>query len=462
VNVALLRCGPPAAGDELLNPPLGLLYLGAVLRERGHHVLVVDLKLQPAEFDAPAHLRPFAPDAIGLSAFSPDAADLARVARVLRNEFPQIPLIVGGPHATSDPAGALGDGVIDYAVVGEGEVTFAELLDRLPDDAADVPGVVTRRNGELRRASAREPISDLDTLPYPAWDMIDVAAFRRFHGATPVGKRPYMPVFTSRGCPFGCTYCHRIFGKTFRGRSAQSVVGEIVVLREQFGIETIEICDDIFNLQPERAIAICDGIAARAPGTRLSFPNGLRVDVMTPEVLAAMKRAGAYFISYAVETATPRLQKMVCKNVDLDKARAMIARTVQAGIFTNGFFMMGFPTETEADVRRTIDFALSTRLHSMSAYIFVPFPNSEIYAQLAGQLTGLSAPEHFDYHTGSVNVSRVPTVRLAWLRRWMYLAFYFGRVRVLRTLWAHPDKASLPRLAWIMVKRLWQGMGRSG
>jgi len=459
MKVALIRCGAPAAPNALINPPLGLMYLASTLRRANHDPILFDLKITPQLNRLERELASFQPDVFGLSAFSPDAIDLANVAAWLKQRFPGMPIVAGGPHATSNPDDTLARGDIDFAVIGEGEATFVELLNRLDGDAAATPGVATRDGQVLRFAPTRPLLDDLDLLPYPAWDLIDIEAYAHFYGATPVGKGRYMPVFTSRGCPYRCTYCHRIFGKRFRKRSAENVIGEIIELRERFGINRIEICDDIFNAVPARAIAICNEIAEKAPGTRLSFPNGLRADVMTPEVLAAMKRAGAYLISYAVETATPRLQAMVKKHVNLEKARAVIARTAAEGIYTNGFFMLGFPSETEAEVRSTVDFACSTKLHSMSAYIFVPFPNSEIYDEIAASKPNLSLGSGFDYHTGAVNCSNVPTPKLHRLKRNMYLKFYFRSGRILRTLWAHPDKGSLPSLAWIMLKRLFSRRG---
>jgi radical SAM superfamily enzyme YgiQ (UPF0313 family) len=176
---------------------------------------------------------------------------------------------------------------------------------------------------------------------------------------------------------------------------------------------------------------------------------------MRDELLEAMRRAGTYFISYAVETGSPRLQKLIKKRLQLDRTRDVIAKTVDAGIYVNGFFMMGFPSETREEVQATIDYACNTRLHSASFYLLCPFRGTEIYDLAASEgMSRLHDDERFDYHTGVVNCSPMDTAELVALKRKAYLRFYFGKGRILRTLAQHPDKRSLGGLAWKMIQRL--------
>ena len=457
-EIVLIRSGPPAAKIEMLNPPLGLLYIGAVIRKSGYRPHVIDLKVEHLTDQALVErISRIDPEAIGLSAFTPDARSMHRTAQAIRTAFPKTPIIVGGPYPTSDPESALADTSVDFAVIGEGENTFLELLDALGAgrDASGLPGLAARdSNNKAVRNPDREPIMDIDGLPFPAWDLVDIDRYATYYASTPIAKGRYLPVFTSRGCPYRCYYCHRIFGKKFRSRSPESVLAEITEIRERFGIRRIEFCDDIFNLDKERAQAVCKTIAENAPGTRLSFSNGLRADLMTADLIRSMREAGTYFASYAVESGSKRLQKETKKNIDLEKTREIIDMTVEAGIYTNGFFMMGFPTETAEEVRQTIDYACSTRLHSISAYILVPFPGSPIYRQVAGHWKELHGRTGFDYHSGVVNCSDIPNPRLIALKRRLYLEFYFKNGRIFRTLYNHPNKRSLVGFAWIMLKRL--------
>ncbi len=458
-RIALIRSGPAAGPDDMLIPPLGLLYLSASIRPRGYEPHVIDLKIEPiADTELVSRMRRLRPDVIGIGAFTPDAPAMHQTARVLKKALPSVPIVVGGPHASTDPDEVLENEAVECAVLGEGETTFLDVLDALGAgrSLAQVPGVAVRDStGAVSRTLTREPIRDLDSLPFPAWDLVDLERYAAYHGATPVGKRRYMSIFTSRACPYQCTYCHTIFGKEFRARSPENVVAEIRALKERYGIRVIEVSDDIFNLNWKRSTAVCEAIASAGLGISMSFPNGLRADIMRDELLQAMRAAGTYFISYAVETGSPRLQSLIKKRLKLDHAREVIARTVDMGIYTNGFFMMGFPTERREEVEMTIDYACGTRLHSASFFLLCPFRGTEIYAMAASEgMMQLSDKPGFDYHSGLVNCSELGNRELLDLKRKAYLRFYFGGGRIARTLRDHPDKRSLGGLAWKVLQRL--------
>jgi anaerobic magnesium-protoporphyrin IX monomethyl ester cyclase len=458
-RIVLIRSGPAAGRDDMLIPPLGLLYLSSYVRQHGYDPHIIDLKVEAVDDVALVErVRRLRPEVIGIGAFTPDAHALHATARALKQALPDVPIVVGGPHASTDPEDVIRNEAVDCAVLGEGESSFLDLLDALGAKRSldEVPGLALRGgSGEVMRTPPRDPIRDLDELPFPAWELVDIERYAIFHGATPVGKRRFMSIFTSRACPYQCTYCHTIFGKEFRCRSPQNVVAEIRELRDRYGIRVIEVSDDIFNLNWKRSTEVCRAIADAGLDIRLSFPNGLRADIMREELLQAMRDAGTYFISYAVESGSPRIQQLVKKRLDLDRTREVIARTVEAGIYVNGFFMMGFPTETREEVERTIEFACTSRLHSASFFLLCPIRGTEIYDLAVQQgLTQLGDDAGFDYHTGLTNCSTLSNGELLDLKRKAYLRFYFGGGRIARTLWAHPDKRSLGGLAWKMVKRL--------
>jgi anaerobic magnesium-protoporphyrin IX monomethyl ester cyclase len=443
----------------MLIPPLGLLYLSSYIRRQGYEPHIIDLKVERIDDrELVSRVRTIHPEVIGIGGFTPDALQLHSTARLLKDSFPSIPIVVGGPHPSTDPDDVMANESIDCAVLGEGEATFLDLLNALGAGRSldEVPGLALRGdNGKAKRTVPRDPILDLDALPFPAWEMVNIERYASFHGATPVGKRRFMSIFTSRACPYQCTYCHTIFGKEFRCRSPENVVAEIRELQQRYGIRVIEVSDDIFNLKWQRAMSVCEAITAAQLDVKISFPNGLRADIMRPELLKAMCAAGTYFISYAIETASPRLQQLTKKRLNLDRSREVIAQTVDAGIYTNAFFMLGFPTETRDEVQMTIDWACSTPLHSAAFYILLPFRGTEIY-QLAVQegMIKLGDTPNFDYHTGVVNCSHMTNRELVDLHRKAYLRFFFGGGRIVRTIWNHPDKRSLPALAWKIINRL--------
>jgi len=453
--LALVRSGPPTSRRGMVIPPLGLLYLAAVARRAGWQVQVVDLKVESlSPLALVERVQAMRPDVIGLSAFTSDAAAMHATARSLRHSFPATALIVGGPYATSDPEGALADGNIDAAVLGEGEETLVELLAELEAkrDPSTVRGLALRCGGTVTRTAPRPALGDLDGLPFPAWDLVDLERYAQHFSAAPVGRRRYMSVLTSRGCPYQCIYCHNVFGKRFRPRSSANVLAEVDELAGRYRLREFEITDDIFNLDAARAHSLCDGLAERR--VRLAFPNGLRADRMPADLIPALRRAGTYFVSYAIETASARLQKYLGRELDLEAARQTIERTVRAGMYTNGFFILGFPTEVRAEAQATIDYACSTRLHSASFFLLVPFKGSKIYEQTVGRAPRLHERESFDFHSGTVNCSDMTNAQLLAAKRDAYLRFYFARGRIARTLAHHPNKRSLGAHALTVLSRL--------
>ena len=295
--------------------------------------------------------------------------------------------------------------------------------------------------GEPIRTQQREYRFNLDDLPFPAWDLIEMEEYfkvKRFHYIH-VAKR-YMPIYTSRACPYQCTYCHDIFGKTFRARTPQDVFDEIKILHDRYGIKEFQVYDDIFNIRTDRAIAVCDLIIKSGLKIHISFPNGLRGDIMNEELLRKLKLAGTYKIAYAIETAAPRLQKLIKKNVRLDRLKQVIEQTDKMGILCHGFFMLGFPTETKEEVMQTVDYALTSRLHFGGFYFLDPFEGTEIAEWALQMRPDLMEKENHSYFSADRQLSEVPTKELELIQRNLYRKFYFNPHRIMRMLLLLPKR----------------------
>lgn len=426
-------------------PPLGLLYLGAVLRQNySHQVKILDMR---ADFfvaaDVAKEFVSFRPDMVGISGFTLEVNMLHQVAETIKTEDPSCPIVVGGPHANACSGELLEDPHINYVVLGEGEKTLPELMEAVvlkTKDINNVRGIVFKKDGQLVRTAPRELISNLDELPFPGWDLVDVRKYYslpRFMPFTPDGGTPYMPIMSSRGCPYGCTYCHNILGKQFRARSAENVFKEMQALYQRYGITDFEFTDDCFNLDKKRVLNICDRIINSGIKMRLSFPNGLRGDVLDEEILRKLHDAGTRLICLAPETGSKRLQKLIKKNMDLEKLQRMISAAVRLGIHVHGFFMLGFPTETKTDLRETLRFIWKTKLHTADFFIVNLFPDTEMYR--AAKAAGKSVPERFDnidYHDTNFNISDISTQELVASQKKFFLAFYFDPRRIWRILFS--------------------------
>lgn len=448
---------------------MGLMYIGAALIAKGHQVRLHDCAEAPDDHTAPARLAAsFRPDVIGLSVIVSELRQARAIIAELKRTNPGVPVVLGGPWPTGNPSRALALMDADYVIVGEAEETFPELVsaimeNRDPDWMKDNLSGTGIRKGNETLFSTPAPLPDIETLPLPAWDLLNNRLYAKTLSMAGVGPRPYMTIVTSRGCPFRCAYCHQTQGKRYRTRSAESVLAEMKKLRFDYGFREFEIVDDCFNLDRERMHAILRGIKDEIGDARLHFPNGVRSDHLTREDIRLMRQAGTVSACFAIETATPDLQKLIKKNLDLDKAAAAIKAAVDNGIYSTGFFMLGLPTETERQAMKTVEFAAKSRLHRAIFMLTTPFAGTEL-AEMAEDILGhpVVPPDdrNLNYFTSSINISAMSDRQLHDVFRLAYRMFYMNPSRILRVVLQHPRKSSLPRYAVIMGSKVIPGMRR--
>ncbi len=429
--------------------PLGFLSLISILREKFPDQFEVEL-VEQALYDLSAddvadRIRAFKPDLVCMSCMSVEGNELRELCAVSKKTFPDVPVWIGGPHASIFYDWELETGNVDAACIGEGEKTFEEMVAAWLEGRTldNVAGLAIIKDGEVFRTGEREPIEDLDSLPMLAWDMID---FRKYglqismNGF--VHSMPWALLFTTRACPFQCVYCHSIFGKKVRKRSIGNVMAELEYLTKEHGVKEIHIVDDIFNLDLPRAKAICDEIVKRGIKIKIAFPNGLRGDRMDRELIRKLKKAGAYSITYAVETASPRLQKRIRKNNDLEKLREVIAWTDAEGIITQGFFMLGFPGETREEMQASIDYAVNSRLTRAWFFTVVVYPRTGLFemAKEAYPDFDFSGYDFFNlrYWAETTFYTHVTGVDLFKIQRDAYRAFFLRPSIIAKIVWRFP------------------------
>jgi radical SAM superfamily enzyme YgiQ (UPF0313 family) len=268
---------------------------------------------------------------------------------------------------------------------------------------------------------------------------------------TSVGPSRSLPVLTSRGCPFACIYCHGVMGKRYRTRSAADVLDEIAAMIDRHRVEAVEFVDDTFNFDRRRTEAILEGIVARRWNRvlRLRFPSGLRIDRLDPELLDLLKEAGTDYIVLGIESGSPRIQRLIRKNVDLDRAERLIRHAAGRGLFVAGFFMAGFPTETEAEIRATYEFAARSDLHQAMFYTAIPFPGTALAALLGRESR---VPPGHVYNRSAFNLSAVPDARFQELRRQAIARFYGSPRRLWRIVRDYPNPRALPLYLPFMIR----------
>ena len=467
-SVLLVSVGCPTFRMPDVTPPLGLLCLASYLRRAIPDVrlAVIDQRATRVSVDEVVRQAvAFNPDVVGLSLLTPSAYLLPPLVEELRAALPKALLVVGGPHVSSFGQAALAESGADAAVVGEGEVALERIVRTCRDRAgfAGIPGLLWRdADGNLcQNEGSLAPIEDLDSLPFPAYDLIDLRVYSVQKRNTRLPVRPYISLFTSRGCPYRCIYCHHIFGKKFRAQSAAKVAEDIEYAVRQLHVKDVEIVDDIFNYDGARVIELSEILTRRGIKASLAFPNGIRVDRLEVAVVEALVDAGMYYAAIALESASPRIQKMIHKSLDIDKFFSACDQLTSRKVFTHGFAMFGFPTETEEDMRLTINAMVGSKLHSASFHTVLPFPNTEIYdyalSHYPEKVKNLKY-DAVDYSSLRFNISEVPDERLYALQREAWRRFYLKPSRMLRIIRDYPDRAHLPRYLPMYLARISKGL----
>jgi radical SAM superfamily enzyme YgiQ (UPF0313 family) len=434
-------------------PPLGLMYLASYLHEKtGHKAEILDIEVEPLTPDAAAD-RAIASgaDAVGFYTTSFNVHIVYRLLRSLRARGFKGTVILGGPHIELYPEETVSLPGVDIAVVGEGEETLAELLDCLQGKGglAAVKGILYKENGAPRRTPDRPLLMDLDSLPMPARRLTKYGRYYNVAGMEAVSTT----LMTSRGCPFRCNFCFVQYGGCYRFRSAASVVREIEDC-VSLGIREFFFFDEIFTADKKRAAAICDAIVEKK--LDISFTIRSRVDTMDAPLLAKLKAAGCERVQYGVESGTDEILAAMNKRITVAQVRETVRITKEAGLEMLLDFMIGYPGETEEQIRRSVAFARELDPDFAIFGVTTFYPGIKIYkeALAAGRIDdfwrGVAAapPERLTPPFASDRFTRPQLERM--LRR-AYLSFYSRPSYMLRRL----SKISSPRALLRQAKAGW-------
>lgn len=461
----MVKASPFNSEVPQVSYPLGLMYLASYLRssQPDHEIELLDLRChrKPLELLV-ERLDGMKPDIVAISALTAEGETLHRIAAIAKEHDPDSVVIVGGPHITACTSYVGEDGNIDVLVMGEGEETFVELVTAVQEGTGfrGIPGTAVLVDGRVEWGPARELIQDLDIIPYPAWDLVDIDVYSRFGRTGNVKRGRFLPLFTSRGCPFRCYYCCNVFGKTYRTRSAENVIGEVREIVDRFDVRDIEILDDIFNLDLERAKTICRGILDL--DLLIAFPNGVRADRLDHELICLLAEAGTTNMAVAIETSSQRLQKKIGKNLDVDRVKQAVVWANEEGIMTVGYFMLGFPTETREEMLDTIEFAVNMDLFFASFFIVTPNPGTPLWDQVMGD-TDLSTVRFSEYNvfSGYYNLTDLSGAELRKLQRLAYRRFYWRKKwKILGSLFRL--RVDWRNAMWLWVRRMFgRGLLRS-
>lgn len=378
----MLFIHPPYV-THVVSPPMGIGYLSSYLKREGHDVSLLDLNVTEAtRRNIIERLREYRPDVVGVPIMCTGMDQVRDVVDTVKRNS-GAPVVLGGAQASALPEHSLRFTGADYVVIGEGEVTTAELVAALgsASDLARVRGLGYLVDGEYAQNEPRPLVKDLDTLPMPDWRLINPRNYRIAPVLSSAKAFPIAPVVTSRGCPFDCTFCagKSIWGKSYRFRQAVPVVDEIQMLMKDFGVREIFMGDDNFNLRTSHATDICEELMRREVKVPWACPNGVRVDSLNPDLLALMKRSGCHLVGLGIESGDQGVLDMARKSLDLSIVPRVCQEIDSAGITAVGFFVLGLPGDTRETIEKTMRFSRRLPLKRAWFNILAPYPGSELF-----------------------------------------------------------------------------------
>jgi len=374
----IISCNPEIIKKERgYDSPLGILYLAGYLEKNSNHqISIIDAQVEKLDYSQLAgRIKRTSPDLVGITAMTFTLIDVIQVIETVKKIDSQIKIVLGGPHAHIYPKETLDIPGVDFVVLGEGEKPLLKLLENInnPEELKDINNIAFKDGDQTIITDCQDYNNNLDELPFPATHLIP---YKKYWSILS-GDRVITTMFTSRGCPYRCTFCDRPnMGKLFRARSAKNVVDEMEK-RLEMGIEEIFIYDDTFTVDKQRVIDICDEIIKRR--LKFSWDIRARVDTVNKEMLKKLKQAGCARIHYGVESGTEKILKVLNKGIHLDQIKEVFDLTKKAGISTFAYFIIGCPTETKEDILQTIKFAKKLNTDFVQITLLTPFPATKIY-----------------------------------------------------------------------------------
>jgi anaerobic magnesium-protoporphyrin IX monomethyl ester cyclase len=387
----------PGSEQPAGNLPIGLMYIAAVLKKAGYEVEILDA-FMAATFQKNGETTtvgmPFElikkeiqsrkPNVVGISGpFTCQIQNSIKISNIVKEVDPDILTVMGGPHVTLVPKEFLQEAKdVDIAVTSEGEYAMVEVAQFFEGkkQLLDILGIAYRKDGEIVVNVSRPLIENLDELPYPAYDLVDM---KQYLNPEKIGYRSFrdraISMITSRGCPFNCCFCavHLHMGQRFRAHSAQYVLAHIQFVVDKFKVKNIFFEDDNLTLDIKRFEAICDGIIKRKIKIGWETPNGVRADCLNLELLKKMKKSGCQSVFVGVESGDQQiLDNIICKSLDLNRVVEFAKNAKEIGLKTGAFYIIGFPGEKKENMQRTVDFALKLkRDYDVGMHLFMATPS---------------------------------------------------------------------------------------
>jgi radical SAM superfamily enzyme YgiQ (UPF0313 family) len=362
-----------------VQPPMGLIQLAAYLRQEKIPVRIIDFAVDDggdSEENIEKRISETKADIVGILTFTdPTISKALKISEIAKKHGAIT--VWGGAHTSTLPELSLKHKDVDILVVGEGEYTMTELVRTLEKGGKldNVNGIWFKKKGKLIKTPRRELIKDLDSLPLPAWDLVDIKKYIfNFFG------RKAASIITSRGCPYRCVYCHNriIFGRSWRGRSVEKIFEEIDLIKKLAPeVNALSIWDDLFTSNYKRVMDFCDELIRRKEN--IVWTCLVRANQVTEPLLKKMKQSGCINIYMGIESGSPRMLGVLKKDYKIEQIKNAMKIAKKFKMNTAVSFIMGSPSEKREDIDMSIKLAKEINPTICSFYFFKPYPGTEGY-----------------------------------------------------------------------------------
>ena len=457
---------PISGSYYVIQPNLGLGYLATVMLNSGHEVSILDSGKEKLTWDKFSGLvRKERYDLIGIQMFTHEFPSVKKHLEVIKNESPDTVIILGGAHISGDPQDTMNIlEEADFGFIGEAEIGIAKFMRLKKEDylnyelLGNIPNLVWRRSGNVI-VNRREIHHDLNKIQFPSFHLMPITDYPIAPHGSLYRKTPIAPLIISRGCPFDCTYCagKLITGRAIRYRSVDNVLKEIILLHSKYGVKEIHIEDDNFTLKKDYVIELCNALIKLKLDVAFALPNGVRLDTLDEEVLKSMEKAGFYSFAVGIESGSDRVLRLMNKGLTtkiISEKIKLIKKCTKLKL--TGFFLIGYPGETEEEILKTISFAKYLKLDRASFMFAMPLPGTDLEGIYKKNNRKNVCWDKFFYYRLVDGLSDIPRERLVRLYKKAILEFYlrpkimFGLLGELKTF--SQVKIIAQRAADIFVK----------
>ena len=427
------RCMQKTSSWVTIWPPVSLAVLGALAKVHGD-VRLLDGNVEEVTMDALlADIADFNPDIVVVNTGFPSIEGDMGVARAIKDRYPDILLVSYGVYFTLLEDAAMSSyPFLDFGIIGEPELTFKELLERIcanNTDYSTVQGLAYRGSQGFIINEKRPLVEDLDSLPLPARDLLKNKRY-----ILPHNGKTFTLINSARGCPFSCIYCivSPYYGKVVRRHSISYIIQEIKDCKNKHGIDEFLFWEEVFSLDKDFVKELCDALLENQLNIRWAATT--RVDTLDEETLRKMKEAGCYLLGLGIESGNQEILDAAKKKQTIEGIKKAVAMCKRVKLQTMGHFIFGLPGETRQTAQKTIDFMLGLGLDYMQAYCAVPYPKTE-FGKIALEKGWVSTFEWAKYDFGGdsiVDTDLISAKDTTYYRKKAFRSFYFRPVYVVR------------------------------